>query len=39
LDNPKAAYVPGMTADVLVSPAQLRGAVSADTAAPSGARP
>jgi HlyD family secretion protein len=24
LDNPKGAYVPGMTADVLVSPAQLR---------------
>lgn len=28
LDNPKAAYVPGMTADVLVSPAQLKGTVS-----------
>jgi len=25
LDNPKGAYVPGMTADVLVSQAQLRG--------------
>ena len=25
LDNPKGAYVPGMTADVLVSPAQLNG--------------
>lgn len=25
LDNPKGAYVPGMTADVLVSPAQLKG--------------
>jgi len=25
LDNPKAAYVPGMTAEVLVSPAQLKG--------------
>src|SRR5262249_17840625 len=28
LDNPRAAYVPGMTADVLVSPAQLKGASS-----------
>jgi len=26
LDNPKGAYVPGMTAEVLVSPAQLNGA-------------
>jgi len=26
LDNPKGAYVPGMTAEVLVSPGQLRGA-------------
>jgi HlyD family secretion protein len=26
LDNPKAAYVPGMTAEVLVSPEQLKGA-------------
>jgi HlyD family secretion protein len=25
LDNPKGAYVPGMTADVLVSPGQLKG--------------
>lgn len=25
LDNPKGAYVPGMTADVLVSPQQLKG--------------
>lgn len=39
LDNPKAAYVPGMTADVLVSPAQLRGTVSADTTTTSGAHP
>lgn len=30
LDNPKDAYVPGMTADVLVSQAQLRGASSND---------
>ena len=28
LDNPKGAYVPGMTADVLVSPAQLKGTSS-----------
>ena len=28
LDNPKGAYVPGMTADVLVSQAQLKGAAS-----------
>jgi multidrug efflux pump subunit AcrA (membrane-fusion protein) len=39
LDNPKAAYGPGMTADVLVSPAQLRGNSSSNTAAASGARP
>ena len=25
LENPKGAYVPGMTAEVLVSPEQLRG--------------
>jgi HlyD family secretion protein len=29
LENPKGAYVPGMTAEVLVSPAQLRGTASA----------
>jgi multidrug resistance efflux pump len=28
LDNPKGAYVPGMTAEVLVSPDQLKGAVT-----------
>ena len=28
LDNPKGAYVPGMTADALVSPAQLKGTAS-----------
>lgn len=28
LDNPKGAYVPGMTAEVLVSPAQLKGTAS-----------
>lgn len=38
LDNAKDAYVPGMTADVLVSPAQLRGTVSADTGSGSGVR-
>ena len=38
LDNPKAAYVPGMTADVLVSPQQLRGTASSNASA-SGARP
>jgi HlyD family secretion protein len=35
LDNPKGAYVPGMTAEVLVSPDQLKGAarenISAET--------
>lgn len=29
LDNPNGAYVPGMTAEVLVSPAQLKGTVAA----------
>src|SRR5713101_4383489 len=29
LENPKGAYVPGMTAEVLVSPEQLKGAVEA----------
>ena len=29
LDNPKGAYVPGMTADVLVSPEQLAGTATA----------
>jgi multidrug resistance efflux pump len=33
LDNPKGAYVPGMTAEVLVSPDQLKGAASQSTAA------
>ncbi|HTU34508.1 MAG TPA: efflux RND transporter periplasmic adaptor subunit [Candidatus Acidoferrum sp.] len=32
LDNPKGAYVPGMTAEVLVSPAQLKGEASTQTA-------
>jgi multidrug resistance efflux pump len=30
LENPKGAYVPGMTAEVLVSPTQLKGTVSAE---------
>jgi HlyD family secretion protein len=33
LDNPNGAYVPGMTADVLVSPGQLRGTASAQAGA------
>jgi HlyD family secretion protein len=33
LDNPKGAYVPGMTAEVLVSPEQLKGTASSDTKA------
>jgi HlyD family secretion protein len=33
LDNPKGAYVPGMTAEVLVSPEQLKGQPSQTTAA------
>ena len=33
LDNPKGEYVPGMTAEVLVSPAQLKGESSNQTAA------
>jgi HlyD family secretion protein len=33
LDNPKGAYVPGMTAEVLVSPEQLKGEPSQTTAA------
>ncbi len=32
LDNPRGAYVPGMTADVLVSPNQLKGTPSESTA-------
>jgi len=32
LDNPKGAYVPGMTAEVLVSPEQLKGSTSQGTA-------
>jgi len=33
LDNPKGAYVPGMTAEVLVSPAQLKGTVQSQPVA------
>jgi len=33
LDNPKGAYVPGMTAEVLVSPDQLKGAATKGTEA------
>jgi HlyD family secretion protein len=33
LDNPKGAYVPGMTADVLVSPDQLKGRTSQEASA------
>ena len=33
LDNPRGAYVPGMTAEVLISPEQLRGTGQAKTAA------
>jgi HlyD family secretion protein len=32
LENPKGAYVPGMTAEVLVSPAQLKGTSDGQTA-------
>ena len=32
LDNPKGAYVPGMTAEVLVSPEQVKGSPSQNTA-------
>src|SRR5271169_1168911 len=33
LDNPKGAFVPGMTAEVLVSPAQMKGESSPQSAA------
>jgi len=33
LDNPRGAYVPGMTAEVLLSPEQLKGTAQANTAA------
>jgi HlyD family secretion protein len=39
LDNPRSAYVPGMTADVLISQAQLRGETSNVNASTQGAQP
>jgi multidrug resistance efflux pump len=39
LDNPKRAYVPGMTADVLVSQKQLNGSGSSVDASTQGSRP
>ncbi len=33
LDNPKGAYVPGMTAEVLVSPEQLKGTAQTNASA------
>lgn len=39
LDNPKGAYVPGMTADVLVSQHQLNGTTSNVNASTEGSRP
>ena len=33
LDNPKGAYVPGMTAEVLVSPDQLKATAPSQAAA------
>jgi HlyD family secretion protein len=39
LDNPKGAYVPGMTADVLVSQAQLRGEAGGQNTTSQGAQP
>src|SRR5260370_29055284 len=38
LDNPNGAYVPGMTADVLVSQAQLKGTSSSLDASSSGGK-
>jgi len=34
LDNPKGAYVPGMTAEVLVAPEQIKGSSTVNAAAP-----
>ena len=36
LENPKGAYVPGMTAEVLVSPAQMKGESTSQSAAQAG---
>ena len=38
LDNPRGAYVPGMTANVLISQAQVRGESSTANASSKGAR-
>jgi len=38
LENPKSAYVPGMTAEVLVSPEQMKGEGSAPNTAAAGSR-
>jgi HlyD family secretion protein len=38
LDNPKGAFVPGMTAEVLVSPEQMKGQGSAPNTAAAGSR-
>ncbi len=38
LDNPKGAYVPGMTAEVLVSPEQMKGESNAQSTAAAGQR-
>jgi HlyD family secretion protein len=38
LDNPKGAFVPGMTAEVLVSPDQMKGQGSAPNTAAAGSR-
>jgi len=39
LDNPKGVYVPGMTADVLVSQAQLHGTTASANTSTQGAQP
>jgi hypothetical protein len=36
LDNPKGAFVPGMTAEVLVSPQQMKGESNSQSAAAAG---
>jgi hypothetical protein len=36
LDNPKGAFVPGMTAEVLVSPAQMKGENTPQSSATAG---
>jgi HlyD family secretion protein len=38
LDNPKGAYVPGMTAEVMVSPGQMKGENNAQSTAAAGQR-